>query len=522
MRIPALAEIEQEELKRRAEIYRGSFYEFTKAAWHEVDPSPFVESLYVKVICSHLEWVYHNGQSLVINIPPRHGKSLLVSVLFNAWVWANDLSKTFLCSTRSQPLTLRDSQKARQLIKSTWYSDTFGAVEFSPDQDVKSFFKNTSMGSRQSVSVDSGVTGDGADIRLVDDPVDASDSLNNDALKKANLWFDQTFSTRIASPDYTPVIVVMQRLAESDLSGHLIAKGHNVLCLPLEYDENHPIKSNTPPEAWPDGLVCDWRTKHGELLCPERYSQEFVETQKTTLGPSASGQLNQYPVIQGGDIVTDEIIGYYSDVNGFKKIIITADTAEKTGANNAYSVFGMYGIKHDDPNLYVLDISRGRYEITELVVTASAFWNKHSKLPFADNPGFSNFYIEEKSTGGPLISVMRRERMGVESIERSVRAKKKVDSGQEIEVKQAKKKDERLDEVIINLKLNQGKIMLPSEANYYTDALWVKLFISELKACQRMRPDLGYWDQADTFSDAGFKLLLQAKPKNPLAGLYGQ
>ncbi len=409
MRIPSKTEID-------AEFYRRNFYEFVKASWQEVDPSPFIDSTYIKVICSHLEWVYRTGNDLVINIPPRHAKSILVSVMFHPWVWTHDPSKSFLCATHSSDLTLRDSQKARQLVKSNWYVKHFGDVGFLPDQDVKSRFVNKDKGSRQSVSVSGGVTGDGADIRIVDDALDASNADNEDQLKKVNEWNDTTFSTRVKSPKYKPQITVMQRLSPNDLSGHLIERGTNILCLPAEYDPEHPIKSNTPPEAYPDGMDGDWRTYKGQVLFPEQYDEQAVRESKLKLGGKASGQLNQYPKSQEGDLVKEILFEEYSarECGIFEELIITADTAEKEGDHNAYSVFALYGKKGN--NIYVLDVARGKYDILKLFTFASSFWNKHNGKRPNSNPSFRQFLIEDKSSGGNLMTIMRDKGYGVSPI----------------------------------------------------------------------------------------------------------
>ena len=476
-----------------AEIYRRSFYEFTKEAWQHVDPSPFVDSKYIEVLCSHAQWVIKTGETLVVNIPPRHAKSKIFSVLLNAWVWSNKPEASFLASTHSQTLTLRDARLTRQLVKSSWYVNHFGDVGFQSDQDVKSRYVNASLGSRQSVSVTGGVTGDGADVRVADDLLDASDANSEGAIEKVNTYLDEVFSTRVVSPDYAPLILVMQRLAIADASGHLMKQGAYVLCLPTEYDPEHPHLSNTPPEAWPEGMTGDWRQK-GDLLCPERFSPEIVAKWKLRLGNAASGQLNQYPVPPSGGIVTDDLFGYYNriDLIGLTRLIITADTAEKTGIHNAYSVFGLFAVKGND--LYVLDLARFKAEIVELLARAGGFFKKHHGKRFDNNPPFSSFEIEDKSSGTQLLQAMK-PKYGVTPIQRESNMKKW----------------ERLESLANRLRLDNGRIMLPSEPTPYTDATWVDAYKNELKGCQRDMDNVGFWDQADVTSDAGDKLILKNK-----------
>src|SRR6056300_803776 len=107
----------------QAELYKRSLHRFVIDAWPVVDPHPFVDKPLVGAICEHLQAV-HDGQikNLVINIPPRHAKSMLVCVMFHAWVWASMPERSFIYATSRQSLTLRDARKARRLIKSDWYS----------------------------------------------------------------------------------------------------------------------------------------------------------------------------------------------------------------------------------------------------------------------------------------------------------------------------------------------------------------------------------------------------------------
>ena len=490
-----------------AEIYRRSFYEFTKAAWPHVDPSTYVDSKYIEVLCSHAQWVVETGETLVVNIPPRHAKSKIFSVMLNAWVWTRNRKMTFLSSTHSNQLTLRDARLTRQLVKSKWYVEHFGEIVFQADQDTKSRYVNQEFGSRQSVSVGGNVTGDGADIRIADDLLDASDAKTEGALKKVNDYLDEVFSTRIASSTYAPLILVMQRLAVEDASGHLMSQGAKILCLPMSYDPNHVNLSNTPPEAWPKGMQGDWR-KAGEMLCPERFSDEFAGKWRRMLGNAATGQLDQNPIPPEGGIFKDELFGTYLnvDASNFSKLIVMADTAEKTGENNAYSVFGLFAKKYNSNDLYVLDLIRFKEEIDGLEKRAVAFFKKHHNKRFNNNPAFSSFQIEDKSSGTQLLQKMRKS-YGVTNIERGKDA-----AGRKIVPPPPSGKWERLDAVADFLRLENSKLMLPMEPTVYSsDIAWTEPYKAELMACQIEMDKVGFWDQADVTSDAGSKLLLSSR-----------
>src|SRR5271170_3800521 len=113
-----LAEIDQEQATRR-------FGEFVRQAWPIIEPStPFVPGWHIDAIVEHLEAV-SNGliRNLLINVPPRHMKSLLVSVLWPAWEWIRWPERRFLYSSYGAQLSIRDSVKCRRLIESAWYQE---------------------------------------------------------------------------------------------------------------------------------------------------------------------------------------------------------------------------------------------------------------------------------------------------------------------------------------------------------------------------------------------------------------
>ena len=123
-----LSEPQLQLLRLRAEKARRSLKEFVQSAWMVVEPStPFVPGWHVDAIIEHLEAVT-NGliRNLVINVPPRHMKSLLVSVFWPAWEWIRRPERRWLFSSYGAQLSIRDSLKCRRLIESPWYRRNWG------------------------------------------------------------------------------------------------------------------------------------------------------------------------------------------------------------------------------------------------------------------------------------------------------------------------------------------------------------------------------------------------------------
>lgn len=153
--------------------FEESLYEFYKAAWKYIDPARWMDSWAIDAICLHLQAVV-DGEitKLLINCPPRIGKSSLTSVAFPAWTWAQPkLTHTsgagvpFLFASYSDKLSLRDSVKCRRLIESPWYFSLWGSrFELHSDANTKSRFSNNLGGERLITSIGSGVTGEGGNI----------------------------------------------------------------------------------------------------------------------------------------------------------------------------------------------------------------------------------------------------------------------------------------------------------------------------------------------------------------------
>ena len=293
-------EIERELATRRLR-------EFVRQAWPIIEPStPFVPGFHIEAIVEHLEAV-SLGQirNLIINVPPRHMKSLLVSVLWPAWEWIRWPERRWLYSSYGAQLSIRDSIKCRRLIESPWYQarwlDRFALTS---DQNTKSRFDNNRSGYRIATSVGGAATGEGGDRNVCDDPHNVSE-VESDAVRKATLdWFDVVMSTRVNDPRTAAKVVVMQRCHQRDLSGHLLAQGGwEHLCLPAEYEGPTRVTSI----GWSDP-----RAEVNELLWPERFGPEEIANLKVSLGSyAAAGQLQQRPSPAGGGIFKRHWFRYF-------------------------------------------------------------------------------------------------------------------------------------------------------------------------------------------------------------------
>jgi len=284
------------------------FGEFVRQAWPIVEPAtPFVLGWHIDAIIEHLEAV-SRGQirNLLINVPPRHMKSLLVSVFWPAWEWILFPERRWLYSSYAAQLSIRDSVKCRRLIESPWYQKHFGNIfALTSDQNTKGRFDNNRSGYRLSTSVGGAATGEGGDRIVCDDPHNVQEA-ESDAIRKATVdWWDVVISTRVNDPKTTAKVVVMQRCHQQDLSGHLLEQGGwEHLCLPAEYEGGSRCVTSI---GWSDP-----RTAHGELLWPERFGPQEIENLKLSLGSyAAAGQLQQRPSPAGGGLIKRHWFKYW-------------------------------------------------------------------------------------------------------------------------------------------------------------------------------------------------------------------
>jgi predicted phage terminase large subunit-like protein len=281
--------------------------QFVRQAWAVVEPStPFVPGWHIDTIVEHLEAIsYGQIRNLLINVPPRHMKSLLVAVFWPAWEWIRWPERRWLFSSYGAQLSIRDSVKCRRLIESTWYQRLWGNIyALTGDQNAKSRFDNDRSGYRLSTSVGGAVTGEGGDRIVCDDPNNVGEVESDSVRKTTNDWFDVVMSTRANDPKTVGRVVVMQRCHQQDLSGHLLEQGGwEHLCFPAEFEDSGRVTSI----GWSDP-----RTTHGEFLWPERYGSPELESLKRNLGSyAAAGQLQQRPSPSGGGIIKRHWFRYW-------------------------------------------------------------------------------------------------------------------------------------------------------------------------------------------------------------------
>ncbi len=283
------------------------------------------------------------------NLVPTHNSSI-TAVAFPAWVWAQQHKSAtsgpgvqFLAASYANQLALRDSVKCRRLIESPWYqamwSDRFA---LNSDQNTKSRFTNDKGGERLITSVGAAVTGEGGSIIFVDDPNAANEAFSEANIQATIDWWDGTMSTRLNDQKTGAYIIIQQRLAENDLTGHILEKDNGEythLMLPMRYEPDRAFKTSI---GWEDP-----RKAEGELLWPERFGPDEVGRLERVLGKfTSAGQLQQRPEPAGGGIIKRQWWQTWESKEYplMDYIIASLDTAYTTNTANDYSALTVWGV----------------------------------------------------------------------------------------------------------------------------------------------------------------------------------
>jgi predicted phage terminase large subunit-like protein len=387
-----LAELDAERLRR-------SFYDFVVDAWpHAEKGTIFVDGWHIHAICQYLQAMDEGripSNNLIINIPPRHMKSLLVNVFYPAWVWTRNPSRKFLCFSYSSSLTTRDSRKCRDVIGSRWYQERFH-VDISPRNDGAEQFENLQGGYRYCFGTGGSIAGQGGDDLLIDDPLEISKANSEAERKRINFTMDNSISMRGNDPKTVHKIMIMQRLHGDDPCGHVIANGEvwEQLVLPAEFEGVDRFHSSI-------GFV-DPRTEPGELLWPERIGREELEKLKIPLSSiGVAGQFQQRPTPLLGAIFKKEWFTNRRESMPCVARYFSWDTAASIEDTAAFTC-GICGELTPDYKLFIRNIWRDKIEFPQLQYAVEGQVKKFGGNMLRD------IIIENKSSGIQAIQSMKQ------------------------------------------------------------------------------------------------------------------
>ena len=291
-----------------------SLWSFVKLMWPVLEPGrDLAEGWAVHAICEHLEAVTKGDLTrLLINVPPGSMKSLLTNVFWPAWEWGprNMPSTRYVSASYAHSLTIRDNRRCRLLIESKEYQALWGdRFQLTGDQNAKEKYENSERGFRIATSVRGTATGERGDRFIIDDPHNVKEGESDTKREEAQMWFSEVVPTRVNDLETSARIVIMQRVHETDISGHILKHndelGYEVLMIPMEFE---PERKCVTSIGWEDP-----RTEDGELMFPERFTAKGVKLLKAELSSwggdyAVAGQLQQRPAPRGGGMFPRDMI----------------------------------------------------------------------------------------------------------------------------------------------------------------------------------------------------------------------
>lgn len=456
-----------------------SFREFIPEAFGVIESKDrYVHGWHIDAIADHLVAVTDlEIRKLVINIPPRWMKSLIVAVMWPAWVWTFDPTFRWLFSAYQATLSTRDNKKTRELVNSTWYRERFGDVcEIKAGRSLQTYFETTAGGFRQATSVGGAGTGFGGDAVVSDDPHNVMQTESDVKRQYVLDWWDSQMSTRVHNPNTGVHVVVMQRIHESDLAGHLIESGdYEALIIPEKYEADETRGTSI---GWSDP-----RSREGELGWPQQFSAEAVEAQNRILGPyQTAGQKQQRPAPKGGQFIKSAwwrwFDVYPADLDRLVQSwdMAFADPGDSRAPGELSFVVGqIWGQR--GPDFFLLDQYRERVDFVETCAAVEAM--------IAKWPEARTKWIEDKANGPAVVATLKRKYSGIEAVP---------PEGSKLA---------RFHATVVPLAAS-GNVYLPSPKI----APWVSLYVKELETFPTSTND----DQVDASSQA----LLWMTRKRPL------
>lgn len=378
-------------------------FEYSKHIFKARKGIDFVENWHHRQICEYLERVFIGDITrLIINIAPRYSKTELAVINFMSWAIGLYPDSEFIHATYSKRLATLNTWTAKTIIESEAYQEIFN-VDIRSDSKAKDEFRTNAGGCIYATGSEGTITGYGAGKMrsgfggaiIIDDPHKAGEA-NSDTMRGNVIdWFTTTMESRLNTKE-TPIIIIMQRLHEDDLSGYLLNGGNGEewthLNIPALDEEDNPL----------------WEFKHSyDDLMRMQASNSYV----------FAGQYMQSPAPIGGGIFKDEYWKYWQVLPKISYKFITVDTAQKKNTWNDWTVTQCWGVG-DDKNIYLLDMIRIKEEAPETRTALRVFYKKHDETSHL-KPALRAMHIEDKSSGSTMIQDFKREKMKIKDIQRN-------------------------------------------------------------------------------------------------------
>jgi predicted phage terminase large subunit-like protein len=442
-------------------LLRRDLASFTRMAFHTIEPgTEFRTRWFNRALWEKLRQV-ESGECrrLIVTVPPRSGKSTTVSVAFPAWALGRDPGRKLLCLSFGNDLARTLAVQFREVVESEWYQATFPACGIDARRQRDLEIATTGGGYRMAASLGGRYHGRGADLIIIDDPIKPGDALSDKLRTGVNERYRNSVISRLNDKTTGAIIIVMQRLHEDDLVGHVLQQGEewDELTIPAIAPADQVYRLGPDPRDL-------YRRRAGEVLDPQREPRAVLDTLRRSLGSlSFSAQYQQNPLpIEGNIVKRDWIEWYDAPPEAFELVVASWDPAATEGDASDYSVGTIWGVK--DGHIYLLEVLRGKYQVPDLrrlIVATHHDYKVHATL--IEDSGFGTGIGQDLRRTTRVHPIMRRFRY-----------------------------DKQARILAQSPKFESGQVRLPREAP------WLAAYLHELLGF----PNAGHDDQVDSTSQA--------------------
>jgi len=443
------------------ELCRQDFSVFLRRAWPAISGGEQLQwNWHLDALCHQLDRVARGEcQRLIVNIPPRNGKSKTVSSIWAAWRLGRDPTTSIVGVSYSNELSGKLARDCLAIMQLGWYRELFPRAVISQRRSASHDFDLVAGGGRLATSVTGTLTGRGGDLILLDDIIKPEEANSEHAREGSRDWFRGTLASRLNDKRSGAIVVIMQRLHEDDLTGMLLeAGGWDHFCVPSIAIEDEIIPLTRGRAHF---------RRRGDILHPQREPIEVLEQLRASMGSIAfAAQYQQDPVPAVGNMIRAEWLQTYDPARldmSRGMIVQSWDTASKDNPHNDFSVCVTALVWQK--RVYILDVFRKRLQFPELrahVIRLAREYGAHVVL------------IEDQSSGSQLIQTLMAE--SPQGVPEPIGRRPELD------------KVARVAGISVMIELRQ--LLLPD------DAPWLGEFRSELLAFPNARFD----DQVDALS----------------------
>jgi predicted phage terminase large subunit-like protein len=338
---------------------------------------------------------------LIVTMPPRHGKSERVSRKFPAWHIGRNPDDEIILASYSVDLSRGFSRIARDTLTSN--TGVFEVEVDRNNQSAESWGTSGHRGGLHAAGVGGPITGKGARIAIIDDPVkNAEEADSENQREKIWEWYTSTLYTRL-TPDGR-IVVVMTRWHEDDLVGRLLKKEADEIKEGVHRGERWTV-INFPALAEKDDYL---HRPEGEPLWPEQgFDKDRVQQIKVDVGSRVFNALyQQRPSAADGNMLKRDWWRYYDAPPPFASMLISVDAAFKDEDTSDYVVIQVWG--KVQANMYLVDQVRAKMNFPATIQTIRNVTKKYPEAHWK--------LVEDKANGSAIIATLHREIGGIVAI----------------------------------------------------------------------------------------------------------